>query len=125
MKRSSLKNHERALKWEKQKVDKAVNQILLSRAEEITEKLVERALEGDLGAITSALDRAVGKVKQVSEVEHTGTTMVFMPQALVDKFALDKPIESNIIEATEVKEITTHTGEVVKEYATTKRKGRV
>ncbi len=95
MKRSSLKNHERALKWHKKEIEEAVKQQLFADAKPITEALIQRAKEGDIAAIKESYDRMFGKVRQNIGLDggEDGTPIVFMPTALVHKFALDKPLE--------------------------------
>jgi len=90
MKKSSLKNHERYLKWEKAKVDKAVNQVILSRAVPLAEKLIEIAMDGNPNAINSLLDRAFGKARQNIGLDGGAEDkpIVFMPAQLMAKYAI-------------------------------------
>lgn len=96
MKASSLKNHERALKWHKKDVEEAVKQQLFGQAKEITTALITRAKEGDVSAIKESYERMFGKVRQNVGLDggEDGAPIVFMPTALIKKFALDKPIEA-------------------------------
>lgn len=90
MKKSSLRNHERALKWEKVKVEKAMNDVILEKAIPLAEKLIEIALEGNPNAINSLLDRAFGKARQNIGLDGGATDkpIVFMPAALMAKYAI-------------------------------------
>lgn len=98
MTNKGIKNLERSLRWEKTRVEKAVQQQLFERASDITEALISRAMEGDVTAINSAFDRMFGKAKQQVDVEHTGTPIVFMPAVLMDKFSLSEKEEPKKIE---------------------------
>ena len=90
MKKSSLRNHERHLKWEKVKVEKAMNDVILEKAIPLAEKLIEIALEGNPNAINSLLDRAFGKARQNIGLDGGATDkpIVFMPAALMMKYAI-------------------------------------
>ena len=90
MKKSSLRNHERHLKWEKVRVEKAMNDVILEKAIPLAEKLIEIALEGNPNAINSLLDRAFGKARQNIGLDGGATDkpIVFMPAALMTKYAI-------------------------------------
>ncbi len=105
MTKEALKKHERALKWEKAKVEKAVNQVILSKAEQIVEAMAEEALNGNFQHGSYLLDRAFGKAKQSMDIESGGQPIIFMPTALVAKFGLDKPIEAEKIEEPNVYDV--------------------
>lgn len=79
------------LKWEKQKVEKAVQQQLFERAGEITDALITRALQGDVNAINTSFDRMFGKTKQQVDIDTNGAPIIFMPAVLMDKFGLSTP----------------------------------
>lgn len=79
------------LKWEKQKVEKAVQQQLFTRATEITDALIARALQGDVNAINTTYDRMFGKTKQQVDIDTGGAPIIFMPAVLMDKFGLSSP----------------------------------
>ena len=81
------------LKWEKQKVEKAVQQQLFTRATEITDALIARALQGDVNAINTSFDRMFGKTKQQVDIDTGGAPIIFMPAVLMDKFGLSSPQE--------------------------------
>jgi len=109
MNRSSLAKYEKALKWEKQKAEKAMNKLIVENAEALMAVLIARGLEGDITAIDKALDRGFGKVRQNIGVDGgaEGSPILFMPAELVKKYNLtnskeeleDAGIdESNIIE---------------------------
>lgn len=91
MKKSSLRNHERSLKWEKQKMDKAVNEKILAHAEEITDALIEIGLEDrNPNVLNSLLDRAFGKARQNIGLDGGAEDkpIVFMPAALMAKYEI-------------------------------------
>lgn len=94
MTKRSLKNHERGLRWEKKKVDKAVNEIIYKKAEKIVEVMADQALTGSFQHGAYLLDRAFGKARQNIGLDggEDGSPVVFMPATLIHKFALDKPI---------------------------------
>lgn len=98
MTKEALKKHERVLRWEKTKVEKVVNQVILSKAEAIVEAMAAEALTGNFQHGSYLLDRAFGKAKQSMDIESGGQPIIFMPTALVQKFALDKPIEAEKVE---------------------------
>ncbi len=101
MKKSALKNFERALKWEKKEIDKKVEQILLAKAEAIAEAMAEGAINGNYQQQSYVLDKLFGKARQNIGLDggEKGTPIVFMPSVLMNKFGLDKPIPA-IKEAT-------------------------
>lgn len=110
MKKSSLRNHERSLKWEKHKMDKAVNEKILAHAEEITDALIEIGLEDrNPNVLNSLLDRAFGKARQNIGLDGGAEDkpIVFMPAVLLDKYK---------IKAGEYKELHPPEGEDVETY---------
>ena len=91
MKKSSLKNHERYLKWEKVKVDKKVNQLILEKAEEITDTLIDIGInERNPNVLNSLLDRAFGKARQNIGLDGGAEDkpIVFMPAQLLAKYEI-------------------------------------
>lgn len=88
--RTKLKNLERSIKWEKQKVDKAVNQLILSKAMPIAKTLIDIGLtERNPTVLNSLLDRAFGKASQ--SMVHEGNPdkpIVFMPAQLLHKYGI-------------------------------------
>ena len=106
MKKSSLKNHERSLLWDKQKAEKIMNQQIWDATKEITDAMVEQAKSGSFQHAAYLLDKAYGKPKQAVDIESGGQPIVFMPSTLVKRFALDEPIKSQVIEAEEVESKT-------------------
>jgi len=106
MNRSSLAKHEKALKWEKQKAEKAMNKLIVENAEALMSVLIARGLEGDITAIDKALDRGFGKVRQNIGVDGgaEGAPILFMPAGLVEKYNLVSPQEE-IEEALEDEEV--------------------
>lgn len=108
MKASSLKNHERTLKWEKRAVEKRVEELILKKAEDLIEAQIDAAMGGSIQAGQYLIDRTFGKARQNIGLDGgvEGTPVVFMPSTLINKFALNKPIESNVVEAEEVESKT-------------------
>jgi hypothetical protein len=90
MKKSSLANHERYLKWERQKIDRAVKVQILEKAELITETLLDIGInDRNPNVLNSLLDRAFGKAAQ--SIVHEGNPdnpIVFMPAVLMDKYQI-------------------------------------
>lgn len=91
MRKSSLKNHERALRWEKQKIDKAVNQKILERATDIVDVLIEIGIDDrNPNVLNSLLDRAFGKARQNIGLDGGAEDkpIVFMPGVLMAKYEI-------------------------------------
>lgn len=89
--RAALAKKERYLKWEKAKADKAVNQLILAHATELTETLIAIAVEDrNPNAINSLLDRAFGKARQNIGLDGGAEDkpIVFMPAQLMAKYAI-------------------------------------
>lgn len=83
------------LKWEKQKVDKQVNQLILAKAEDLTNTLIDIAIgDRNPNAINSLLDRAFGKARQNIGLDGGAEDkpIVFMPAQLMDKYKI-KPAQ--------------------------------
>lgn len=95
MTKKSLKNHERALRWEKKEVTKRVDDLLLQKAEAIADTMADAALDGNFQSQAYIMDKLFGKARQNIGLDggEDGAPIVFMPSALVTKFALDKPVE--------------------------------
>ncbi len=93
MTKKSLKNHERALRWEKKAVEKRVEDLLLKRAEPIAEAMATAAEQGSFQSQAYVLDKLFGKARQNVGIDggQDGAPIVFMPSVLVKKFALDEP----------------------------------
>ena len=90
MKKSHIANLERHLKWEKQKVEKAMNQVIMAQAVPLAEKLIEIAMDGNPNAINSLLDRAFGKARQNIGLDGGAEDkpIVFMPAELMVKYGI-------------------------------------
>lgn len=91
MKKSNLKNHERHLRWEKNKVDKAVNQVLMESAVPIAQMMVEVALtDRNPNVGDKILDRLLGKARQNIGLDGGADDkpIVFMPAQLMAKYAI-------------------------------------
>lgn len=90
MRNSNLEKLERSLKWERQKVNKKVTELILEKAEVITNELLRIGLEeSNPNVLNSLLDRAFGKSAQ--SVVHEGNPdnpIVFMPASLMEKYAI-------------------------------------
>ena len=91
MKKSSLANHERHLKWEKVKIDRQVNQLILAQAATITETLLDIGInERNPNVLNSLLDRAFGKARQNIGLDGGAEDkpIVFMPAVLLQKYGI-------------------------------------
>jgi hypothetical protein len=96
MKKSALKNYERALKWDKVKVEKAMNEIIYSRANELITTQIDIGLtDRNPQAINSVLDRAFGKARQNIGLDggSADKPIVFMPAQLMAKYEIDKAMQ--------------------------------
>lgn len=92
---------EKALIWEKKKVDKAVQQLILARAEEIVNVQIDAAVSGNLQAGQYLMDRTFGKARQNLGLDggEDGAPIVFMPAVLIDKFNLNEPTPTHVLES--------------------------
>ena len=91
-----LENHRRALKWEKQKVEKTMNQLILGHADILVTELIRIGLEDhNPQAINSLLDRAFGKARQNIGLDggEKDKPIVFMPAQLMVKYHIDKAMD--------------------------------
>ena len=98
MKKSSVKNLERALRWEKEKEKKAMNQIIMEQMRPLTETLIDIALtDRNPNAINSLLDRAFDKAAAPAVLDIQGEIqhkhVVFMPAQLMEKYAIEQAKE--------------------------------
>lgn len=99
-KKSTIQKIDRFVKWEKAKVDKAVNQLILSHAAELTQTLIKIAIDDrNPNAINSLLDRAFGKARQNIGLDGGAEDkpIVFMPAQLMAKYHI-KPATYTAIE---------------------------
>lgn len=99
--KSAIAKTERFVKWEKAKVDKAVNQLILAHAGELTQTLINIAIEDrNPNAINSLLDRAFGKARQNIGLDGGAEDkpIVFMPAQLMTKYNI-KPATYTALEA--------------------------
>lgn len=108
------KKHERAMRWEKHKEEKALEQILLGKMRPIAEKLTELAVDGNMDAIKYSMDRVFGKPQTSVDVDmHNAQPIIFMPTVLVEKFRLKEPQatlnEPEILSIKEAKKINVRT----------------
>lgn len=95
---SGVKGIEASLKWDKKKAEQAMEELIYSETKEIVGAMIEHAKSGSFQHASYLLDRGFGKAKQSVDIESGGQPIVFMPAALISKFALDKPIEAEKIE---------------------------
>lgn len=105
LKRSSVKKIERFMKWEKNKAEKAVNQIIYDNATLLTNRLIQIGLEdGNPQAINSLLDRAFGRARQNIGLDggEQNKPIIFMPAELMARHGintlLDETTDNNDIE---------------------------
>lgn len=100
MRKSQVEKYESALKWEKVKVEAAMQQIILAKAVPLAKTLIDIALtERNPNAINTLLDRAFGKSSQ--NINHGGqpdNPIVFLPATLMHKYKIHegtyKPIDA-------------------------------
>jgi hypothetical protein len=100
----NLEKLERALKWERAAINKKVNNLLLEKAEIITETLIDIGLsERNPNVLNSLLDRAFGKAAQA--VVHEGNPdkpIVFMPAVLMEKYQIQQAEYTHIDDEKEI-----------------------
>ena len=100
MRKSAVVNYERALRWEKQKTQKIVNDIIFQHSVPLVETLIDIAItDRNPNAINSLLDRGFGKAAQdVNIGGQVDNPIVFMPAQLMTKYKITegvyKPSES-------------------------------
>lgn len=88
---SSVKKLEQHLAWERKKVEAVANKLIYTKATELVETLISIAIdERNPQAINSLLDRAFGKARQNIGLDGGADDkpIVFMPAALMEKFAI-------------------------------------
>lgn len=95
MSSSGIKGLELALKADKKKAEQAMEKVIYENVQGIVTSMVAEAQEGSYQHASYLLDRVFGKAKQVVDVESAGQPIIFMPTALIQKFALDKPVEAD------------------------------
>jgi len=99
LKKSSAQKLERAIKWEKTKVEKAVKQIIFQNAEQLVHTLIDIGVnDRNPAAINSLLDRGFGKAAQTMEIE-AGTNnrpIIFLPAELMIRHSIEQPSEQEI-----------------------------
>lgn len=99
MRKSQVQKYESALKWEKVKVEAAMQQVILAQAVPLAETLIDIALnDRNPNAINTLLDRAFGKSSQnVNIGGQPDNPIVFLPATLMHKYKIHegtyKPIE--------------------------------
>lgn len=94
---SGIKGLELALKADKKKAEQAMEKAIYDNVQGIVTSMVAEAQEGSYQHASYLLDRVFGKAKQVVDVESAGQPIIFMPTALIQKFALDKPVDAEKI----------------------------
>lgn len=102
-----IKGLEASLKLDKKKAEQAMEKVIYDNVNEIVTSMVAEAQNGSYQHGAYLLDRAFGKARQNIGIDGgtEGSPIVFMPSALVSKFALDKPIEAPLIEEPNVYEV--------------------
>ena len=84
-------NLERHLKWEKKKVEKAMNEIIFENTELLVNTLVDIAIhERNPNAINSLLDRGFGRARQNIGLDGGANDkpIVFLPAELMAKYSI-------------------------------------
>ena len=89
----SIKGLEKSLRLDKKKAEKIMNDLIYAETTTIVQAMVDQAKEGSFQHASYLIDRGFGKAKQQVDIESGGQPIIFMPTALISKFALDKPIE--------------------------------
>lgn len=83
------RNKIRALRWDKQKEERTMEQLILSRVTPIVNKMADEAEMGNIDAGKYLLDRVFGKPKTSLDMSTGGgQPIIFMPTVLVNKFHL-------------------------------------
>lgn len=91
MNKRALTNKERFFKWEKEKTEKAMNDLIYSSATELVETLISIAIDDrNPNAINALLDRGFGKARQNIGLDGGAPDkpIVFMPAQLMEKYAI-------------------------------------
>ena len=99
LKKSSAQKLERAIKWEKTKVEKAVKQIIFQNAEQLVHTLIDIGVnDRNPAAINSLLDRGFGKAAQTMEIEagNNNRPIIFLPAELMIRHSIEQPSEQEI-----------------------------
>lgn len=81
------------MRWEKAKVEKAIEQIIFSKAKDLISTQISIGLDDrNSQAISAVLDRAFGKARQNIGIDGGATDkpIVFMPASLMDKYKILK-----------------------------------
>ena len=102
---SGVKGLEQSLKWDKKKAERAMEELIYQETASIVGAMIDHAKEGSFQHASYLLDRGFGKPKQSVGLENPdGSPIIFMPAALITKFALDKPIDAEKVEEPNVYE---------------------
>lgn len=102
---SGIKGLELALKADKKRAEQAMEKSIYENVDKIVTAMVTEAEAGSYQHGAYLLDRAFGKPKQAMELSgNDGAPIIFMPAALIQKFALDQPIEASKVEEPNVYE---------------------
>jgi hypothetical protein len=91
MRDKHLENLERSLKWEKRKIDRAVQKQIIDKAELITDTLLDIGIsERNPNVLNSLLDRAFGKARQNIGIDGGAEDkpVVFLPAELMLKHGI-------------------------------------
>ena len=103
---SGIKNLELSLKADKKRAEQAMEKAIYKEVGGIVQAMVTEAKAGSYQHGSYLLDRAFGKARQNIGIDGgaDGAPIIFMPAELIQKFALDKPIEAELIEEPNVYE---------------------
>ena len=103
MRKSAIANYERALKWEKQKTKKAVDDLIFRHAIPLTETLIDIAInDRNPNAINSLLDRGLGMAaKDINIGGQADNPIVFLPAQLMNKYKITEGVYKPITTSTE------------------------
>ena len=107
MSTSGIKGLELALKADKKRAEQAMEKAIYENVGGIVSSMVAEAQEGSYQHASYLLDRAFGKARQNIGIDGgtDGAPIIFMPAELIQKFALDKPLEAEKIEEPNVYEV--------------------
>lgn len=97
--KSSAQKLERSIKWEKDKVEKAVKQRIFERADELVQTLIDIGIsDRNPNAINSLLDRGFGKASQNVEIQagEGNRPIIFLPAELMIRHSIEQPPEEEI-----------------------------
>lgn len=102
----SIKTLEKSLKADKKRYEEEMDAQILTKVSSIVDAFAAEAQAGSYQHGAYLIDRVFGKARQTVGLDggEAGAPIIFMPTTLVQKFALDKPIEAEKIEEPNVYE---------------------